>query len=150
MLHAHLALDSPLESFVCYVMACARQNDSTLTMKNKLAGWDAPMSQIVFPTTSALSSDIFVTIWRNAGVHFREGQLFHDLITQTLLRSLQYGIVVMGLLDAFENAHNYHRHNAKQSRKFRGLHGRENPPLDGHHSKIRPCVPVLLLGCAPV
>ena len=42
--------------FVCYIMACASQNDS-LTMKNKLAGWDAPMSQIVFPdTTSALSS----------------------------------------------------------------------------------------------
>ena len=57
MLHARLALDSPLESFVCYVVACARQNDFTLTMKNKLAGWDAPMSQIVFSAaTRALSS----------------------------------------------------------------------------------------------
>ena len=65
-----------------------------------------------------LLSDIFVSIWRNAGVHFREGQLFHDLITQTLLRSLRYGIVVMGVIDAFENAHNYHRHTANNPGNF--------------------------------
>ena len=65
-----------------------------------------------------LLCDIFVTIWRNAGVHFREGQLFHDLITQTLLRSLQHGIVVMGVIDAFVNAHNYHRHNANNPGNF--------------------------------
>ena len=29
-----------------------------------------------------------------------------------------------------------------QSRKLRGLHGRENPPFDCYHSNIRPCVPV--------
>ena len=105
--------------FVCYVMACARQNDSTLTMKNKLAGWVAPMSHIVFPTTSApLLSNIFVAIWRNAGVHFRADQLFHDFITQTLKRSVQYGIVVMGVIDAVVFAHNYHRHNANNPGSF--------------------------------
>ena len=31
----------------------------------------------------------------------RRAFLFHDLITQTLLISLQYGIVVMGVIDAF-------------------------------------------------
>ena len=45
------------------------------------------MSQIVSPiTTSALSFlTFFVTVWRNAGIHFLEDLLFHDLITQYLL-----------------------------------------------------------------
>ena len=64
------------------------------------------------------SPDIFVSIWRNAGVHFREDQLFHDFITQTLLRSLQCGIVVVGVIDAFVYAHNYHRHNANNPGNF--------------------------------
>ena len=42
----------------------------------------------------------------------RRGHLFHDLITQVFLRSLQYGIVVMGLIEAFfVYAHNHHRRN---------------------------------------
>ena len=63
-----------------------------------------------------LLSNIFVAIWRNAG--FREDQLFHDVITQTLLRSLQYGIVVTGVIDASVYAHNYHRHNANNPGNF--------------------------------
>ena len=39
----------------------------------------------------------------------RRGHLIHDLITQVFLRSLQYGIVVMGFIDAFVYAHNCHR-----------------------------------------
>ena len=35
--------------------------------------------------------------------------LLHDLITQVFLRSLQYGIVVMGFIDAFVYAHHQHR-----------------------------------------
>ena len=35
-----------------------------------------------------LLSDIFVTIWRNAGVHFRADPLFHDLTTQTFFTIL--------------------------------------------------------------
>ena len=33
---------------------------------------------------------------------------------------LQRGIVVMGLIDAFVYAHNYHRHNADNPGKFQG------------------------------
>ena len=47
--------------------------------------------------------------WRTAAVRPRRDHLFHDLITQTLVRSLQYGIVVTGVIDAFVCAHNYHR-----------------------------------------
>ena len=57
-------------------------------MKNKLAEWDAPMSQIVSLTaTSALSSLIFLSqFWRNAGVHLRENLLVHDLKPPTWVR----------------------------------------------------------------
>ena len=42
----------------------------------------------------------FVTVaWRNAAVLPRGGHLFHDLITQIFLRSLQHGIVGMGVID---------------------------------------------------
>ena len=111
MLHAPIVLDLQLESSACYAMACAQHNDSTLT-KNKLAEWDASMNQTVFlATTSAFSSLTSLSqIWR-AGVHLREERLFHDLITQTLLRSLQYGIVVMGIVDVFVYVHNCHRQN---------------------------------------
>ena len=43
-------------------------------------------------------------------MHLRGNQLFHDFITQTVLRSLQSGIVVMGVIDAFVYAQNYHPH----------------------------------------
>ena len=64
-----------------------------LTMKNKLAELDASMNQIASLTTT-----------------LRGNQLLRDLISQTLLRSLQYGIVVMGVIGAFVYARNYRRH----------------------------------------
>ena len=39
----------------------------------------------------------------------RRSHLLHDLITQVFLRRLQYGIVVMGFVDAFVYAHHQHR-----------------------------------------
>ena len=39
-------------------------------------------------------------------------------MTQTLFRSLQYGIVVMGIFDAFAQAHNYHRRNTNNPGNF--------------------------------
>ena len=53
--------------------------------------------------------NIFVSIWEQATVLPRRSHLLHDLITQVLLRSLQYGIVVMGFIDAFVYAHHQHR-----------------------------------------
>ena len=53
----------------------------------------------------------FTSVWRHATIFQRRGHLFHDLITQNFLRSLQYGIVVMGVLDAFVYAHNHHSRN---------------------------------------
>ena len=48
----------------------------------------------------------------------RRNQLLHDLITQVFLRSLQYGIVVMGFIDAIVCAHHQHRRSIEDSGNF--------------------------------
>ena len=47
-----------------------------------------------------------------------EKSFLHDLITQVFLQSLQYGIVVLGFLDAFVYAHHQHRPNVKNHGNF--------------------------------
>ena len=44
-----------------------------------------------------------------SGDMLRRNHILHDLITRVFLRSLQYGIVVLGFLDAFVYAHHKHR-----------------------------------------
>ena len=48
-----------------------------------------------------MSYNFSASVWGQATVPPRRGHLFHDLITQVFLRSLQHGIVVMGVIDAF-------------------------------------------------
>ena len=63
--------------------------------------------------------NLFASIWGHATALPRKGHLLHDLITQVFLRSLQYGNVVMGLIDAFVYAHNNHlRRNIENSGNF--------------------------------
>ena len=62
--------------------------------------------------------DFVIAAWRYAAVRPRRDRLFHDRMTQTLSRSLQYGIVVMGIFDAFAQAHNYHRRNTNNPGNF--------------------------------
>ena len=45
--------------------------------------------------------NLFAPIWVHASALPRRGHLLHDLIPQIFLRSLQCGIVVMGLIDNF-------------------------------------------------
>ena len=60
-----------------------------------------------------------IAAWRNAAVRPRIDHLFHDLVTQTLSRSFQYGIVVVGgVIDAFVHAHNCHRRNSDNPGNF--------------------------------
>ena len=53
----------------------------------------------------------FTTAWRNAANLPRRAPLFHELVTQIFSRNLQYGIVVMGFIDASVYAHNHHHRN---------------------------------------
>ena len=62
--------------------------------------------------------NIFASVWRHAAILPRRGHLFHDLVAQMFLRSLQCGITVMGVTDAFVYAHNHHRRNIDDSGNF--------------------------------
>ena len=52
---------------------------------------------------------IFLSFWRHASILPQRNHFLHDLITRVFLQSLQYGIVVLGFLDAFVHAHHKHR-----------------------------------------
>ena len=70
------------------------------------------------PLSHTAINALFSTTWRNAGVRPRRAQLFHDLITHTLLRSLRCGIVVIGVVDAFVYAHNHRCRNLDNPGNF--------------------------------
>ena len=61
--------------------------------------------------------NFFTSVWRLAALQPRRGHLLHDLVTQIFLRSLQYGIVVMGIIDDFVYSH-HHRRNVDNPWNF--------------------------------
>ena len=81
-----------------------------------------------------LLANFFTAVWRNAAILPRRGHLVHDLITQIFLRSLQYGIFVMGIIDAFVYAHNHHHRNADNPWNIGDCMGRKNPIYDSDNS----------------
>ena len=56
---------------------------------------------------------IFVSLWRHGTILPQRNHLLHDLVTRLFLQSLQYGIVVLGFLDAFVYAHHKHRQGSR-------------------------------------
>ena len=48
----------------------------------------------------------------------KKKSFLHDLITRVFLRSLQYGIVVLGFFDAFVYAHDKHRFDSANAGNF--------------------------------
>ena len=62
--------------------------------------------------------NIFVSFWRHATILPPRNHLLHDLISRVFLQSLQCGIVVLGFLDAFVNAHHKHRLDSANARNF--------------------------------
>ena len=108
-------------------VACARHKDFTLRERNKDVELDASMNAILFShyNECPLLYNFFVSIWRQASVLPPRGHLFHDLITQLFPRSLQYGMAVMGVIDAFVHAHNPYRRNMDNPGNFGdGMKGR--------------------------
>ena len=89
-------------------------------------------------TECPLLYNLFASIWAQGTVLPRRGHLFHDMITQVFLRSLQHVIVVMGLIDACVYAQNHHRRSIEN---FWWLHERENPLHDGNHSSLCSRIP---------
>ena len=83
-------------------MGCALHIDFTLKNMTTPAVLDAQMNLILSLITMIFLRlyNIFISFWRHAAILPRN-HLLHDLITRVFLRSLQYGIVVLGFLDAF-------------------------------------------------
>ena len=84
-----------LGPYASTAMVCVRHKDYTLRETHR--------------GVEPLLYNFFASVWRQTTVPPRRSHLFHDLITQVFLRSLQYGIVVMGVIDAFVYAHIHHR-----------------------------------------
>ena len=110
MLHAPPVLDELLESFCvwCSGMCTAKRFHVDDEEQNCRVGSPDEPGSLTHYNKFPVLYDIVTTVWRNAGVRLRRDPFFHDLITQTLLRSLQCGTAVVGVIDAFVNAHNYH------------------------------------------
>ena len=62
--------------------------------------------------------ELFSSFWVQAAEQPRSSHLFLDLISQIFLRSLQFGITVMGFIDAFVYAHHQHRRNIENPDNF--------------------------------
>ena len=62
--------------------------------------------------------NIFVSFWKHATILPPRNCLLHDLISRVVLRSLQYGIVVLGFLDTFVYAHHKHRLDSANAENF--------------------------------
>ena len=75
--------------------------------------WDVQIDPTPFLiTTIALGYTTYsLHFGGQAAVHPRRGHLLLDLISQVFLRSVQFGIIVMGFIDAFVHAHHQHRRN---------------------------------------
>ena len=62
--------------------------------------------------------NIFISFWRHAAILPQRIHFLHDLMTRVFLQSLQYGIVVLGYLDAFVYAHHKHRQGGENPGNF--------------------------------
>ena len=70
---------------------------------------DEPCSLYHYNECPQLYLSVYLLFGEQATVLPRRNHLLRDLITQVFLRSLQYGIVVVGFIDAFVYAHHQHR-----------------------------------------
>ena len=114
--HVLLVLSSLLASYAFHATDSARLKDFTL----KSAVLDAQIKLTLFFDYNECPRlcDMFKSFRRQATVLPRRNQLLHNLITQVFLRSLQYGIVVMGFIDAIVYAHHQHRRSIENPGNF--------------------------------
>ena len=105
-----LALGSLLGSYASSAMVFVRHKDFTLMCLIGCPGEPDSLSLSHY-NECPLFYNFFASVWGHATVLPRRGHLFHDLITHVFLRSLQYGIVAMGVIDPSVYAYNHHQRN---------------------------------------
>ena len=105
---------------MCCVMACARQNDFTLTMKNKLAEWDVPMCQISSLTTTSDFSSITSSLLfgETLGSTFEEINYFTTSSLKPHQEVFNMGSWLWVLLTPLDTPHNYHRYDTNNLGNF--------------------------------
>ena len=101
-------------------MGSVLHKDFTLTNMITLAVLDAQMNLTLSLITMNVTgcTIFFLSFWRHATILPQRNHFLHDLITRVFMRSLQYGIVVLGFLDAFVYAHHKHRPDSENSGNF--------------------------------
>ena len=82
------------------------------------AGCQHELDSLSHGNECLLLFNFFTSVWKHATILPRRDHLLHDLVTLVFSRSLQNGIVVMGVIDACVYAHNHHRRNVDNPRKF--------------------------------
>ena len=123
-------------------MGSVLHRDFTLKSMITPAVLDAQMNLSLFHTTMSVPGcTFFVSFWRHATILPQRNSFLHDLITRVFLRSIQYGIVVLGFFDAFVHAHHKHRQDSENSGNFGDCMKGRIRFYDGHHSCLRPRVP---------
>ena len=121
-------LDNPtvMES-LCY--SAAEKSEGTLNASNSFTNGvckvqrfhteDREQTCRALITTNALVCTICSFLVGSRLLCFHGETIFsHDLITHVFLRSLQYGIMVVGFIDAFVYAHHQHRRGIENPRNF--------------------------------
>ena len=100
-------------------MGCALDRDFTLKNMIIRAVLDAQMKLTLSHTTmSVLGCTALYFLLETCHGVATKNFFLHDLITRVFLRSLQDGIVVIGLLDAIVYAHHQHRQGFENSGNF--------------------------------
>ena len=100
-------------------MGCVLHGDFTLQRTITRAVLDALMNLTLSHYNECPRLlNIFLSFWWNALILPPRNCLLHDLISRVFLRSLQYGIVVLGFLDAFVYAHHKHRLDSANAGNF--------------------------------
>ena len=106
--HVLLVLGSLLASYASFVKGYAQLGDFILKNMTTRVVLDAQMNLTLSHVTTSVpgcttyflpSGEMLATVLP------QRNHLLRDLITRVFLRSLQYGIVVMGFIDAFVYAH---------------------------------------------
>ena len=114
-----LVSGSLLVFFASSVTDYAQLKDFTLQSMIIRAVLDAQVNlTLSHVITSVLVWTVYLHPPGDRLLYFLADQFLHELITRVFLRSLQYGIVVMGFLDAFVHAHHQHRRTAENPGNF--------------------------------
>ena len=130
------ALGYLLASFASSVMGFVRRRDFTLLSLITRAVMDAQMNLTLPLITMSVPGCTTSLFLRHATILPQRNHFLHDLITQVFLWSFQYGIVVLGFLDAFTHTHHKH-HLDSANTQIHALPWRSTPHFPTSQAQVQ-------------